>query len=924
MICIGAFPQEYLVSPAPSRFYRPSGLVRLWKKTFQKVCPFCFRDRSSTPITPQLKEVAVTKRSKWGSVMKIGLIGATLCLCLVGISHAQPAHASIRKATNIPAEELGSALATVAKDYDFQVLYRTEIVKDLRTQGAVGSLTSDEVLTKVLSGTGLTYKYLDSNTVTIMQAPAGAADQSPSDWSNGGGKKSSQDFRVAQVDQGANSQSSAVGSNVSGTQENENNGGLKEIIVSAQKRNERLQDVPVPVTSISGEVLVENNLLQLQDYYSRVPGLNVSPSSSTGNQMAIAIRGITTGIATNPTVGVLVDDVPIGSSIQQGGGDTIPDLDPGDLARVEVLRGPQGTLYGANSMGGLIKFVTADPSTDAVTARIQAGTDGIHNGSGPGYNFRGSVNVPVSDTVAVRASAFTREDPGYIDNPTLGINGINEQRVSGGHLAALWRPSDVFSVKLSALYQYSEADGANNEVILPGVGDLEQNYARGVGGYYRRLEDYSATIVGKVGGIDIISTSGYVDNKFADSLDYSYALAPLAQQLFGVGGVLDYGSTHDGKFSQEIRLSSSIGTQFDWLLGGFYNREVIQYVQNLYAIHPASGATAGLIVASNNYGGAYEEYAGFTDLTYHFTDRFDVQVGGRQSYINYPSGPSVTTGPFVGGATLVAPSSTYKADAFTYLVTPRFRFSPDFMVYARAASGYRPGSGVFNPPATATCVIFKLPCELAPDKTKNYELGAKADVLDHKLSLDASVYYIDWTGIQLNLASPSGIDYSTNGGKAKSQGLELAANARPTEDLTVSAWVVFSDAVLTQNLGANSTAAGNDGDRLPNSSRFSSNLSLKQNFPLIDNWIGFAGGTLAYIGNSEGPFQRTFTRQYFPAYAKTDLVAGARRDSWTVNIFANNVADKRAIIGGGLGTYPPDAFTVIQPRTVGINVVKTF
>ena len=142
--------------------------------------------------------------------MKIGLIGATLSLCLIGISHAQTAHASIRKTTNIPAQELGSALETVAKDYDFQILYRTEIVKDLRTQGAVGSLSSDEVLTKVLSGTGLTYKYLDSSTVTIMQAPAGAADQSASDASNGGGKKSSQDFRVAQVDQGANSQSSPV------------------------------------------------------------------------------------------------------------------------------------------------------------------------------------------------------------------------------------------------------------------------------------------------------------------------------------------------------------------------------------------------------------------------------------------------------------------------------------------------------------------------------------------------------------------------------------------------------------------------------------------------------------------------------------------------------------------------------------------
>src|SRR6202453_4864107 len=252
MICIGAFHREYLVSTAPLRFYRPSGLDHLCKKTFRKVCPFCFRNRSSTPTTPQLKEGAMTKRSNWGSVMKVGLIGTTLCLCLVGISHAQTAHATIRKTTNIPAEELGAALQTVAKDYDFQILYRTEIVKDLRTQGAVGSLSSDEVLTKVLSGTGLTYKYLDPSTVTIMQAPAGAADQSASDASNGGGKKSSQEFRVAQVDHGANSQSSPVGSKVSGTQENDNKVGLQEIIVTATKRAERPQDAAMAASVITG------------------------------------------------------------------------------------------------------------------------------------------------------------------------------------------------------------------------------------------------------------------------------------------------------------------------------------------------------------------------------------------------------------------------------------------------------------------------------------------------------------------------------------------------------------------------------------------------------------------------------------------------------------------------------------------------
>ena len=131
----------------------------------------------------------------------------------------------------------------------------------------------------------------------------------------------------------------------------------------------------------------------------------------------------------------------------------MPDFDPGDLQRIEVLRGPQGTLYGASSVGGLLNFVTVDPSPAGVSGRLEAGGNSVQNGSELGYTFRGSVNVPLSSDFAVRASAFTREDPGYIDDPVLDLKGVNEDRASGGHLAALWQPSETFSLKLSALYQ---------------------------------------------------------------------------------------------------------------------------------------------------------------------------------------------------------------------------------------------------------------------------------------------------------------------------------------------------------------------------------------------------------------------------------------------------------------------------------------
>ena len=206
----------------------------------------------------------------------------------------------------------------------------------------------------------------------------------------------------------------------------------------------------------------------------------------------VTIRGLAAGGFTNPTVGIVVDDVPYGASMFAGYGEEAPDVDPSDLARIEVLRGPQGTLYGASSLGGLIKFVTVDPSTDGVSGNVQMGTSSVYNGAGLGYSVRGGVNVPLSDTVAIRASGFTREDPGYIDDPALHSEGVNEGHAAGGRLAALWRPSDVLSLKLSAVIQHSTLDGSPTVDLQPGLVGLQQSDARGSGSYDKRLQAYSA------------------------------------------------------------------------------------------------------------------------------------------------------------------------------------------------------------------------------------------------------------------------------------------------------------------------------------------------------------------------------------------------------------------------------------------------
>ena len=530
---------------------------------------------------------------------------------------------------------------------------------------------------------------------------------------------------------------------------------LQEVIVTAQKKTQNLLDVPVPVTAISADSLSESNQVLLQDYYTRVPGLSVSPTLQ--GQTTVAIRGINTGYGTNPVVGFTVDDVPYGSSTQLGGGPIVPDLDPADLARVEVLRGPQGTLYGASTLGGLVKYVTVDPSLDRLSGRVEAGTSGTYDGADLGYSFRGSVNVPLSDTWAIRASGFTRRDPGYIDNPILHLDGLNENQSSGGRLAALWRPSDTFSLKLSALYEDSSSEGSN-DVNVPtagypttaGLGDLQQNYIRGVGGYRRKVEAYSAIVVAKLGSAELTAISGYNVNSFFNSTDFTSLYGQYTLNQFGTSGTVSYQDVTNSKFTQELRLEMPLGHAVDWLMGAFYTYEKASDDYPLLAQDPPSGEVVGNWGTTYNPT-TYQEYAAFTDFTFKITDRFDVQVGAREAHLSLTS-QTTQTGPFTTvflgqPSPVINPQFDTRDSAFTYLLTPRFKLSPDFMAYARFASGYRPGGPNAIPDAPPT---------FAPDKTNNYELGVKGDFFAHTLSIDASIYYIDWKDIQITLYTPLG------------------------------------------------------------------------------------------------------------------------------------------------------------------------
>ena len=546
----------------------------------------------------------------------------------------------------------------------------------------MGEFSPEEALNQLLKGTGMTFRYVDDKTVTIvpiagtisptalpLTSALGAGGSASGEFRKEGKGGSSDEFRVAQADSGAAGSAPAVDKKSERAAEGPT---LQEIVVTAQKREERLQDVPVPVSVISGASLVESDQMRIQDYALTVPGFSVS--GQNGFYQNLSIRGITTGTA-NPTVGIMIDDVPFGSSSIDGGGLFVPDIDPGDLSRVEVLRGPQGTLYGASSMGGLLKFVTIDPSTAEVSGRLSAGTSSISNGSELGYNARGSVNVPLSDSRAIRLSGFTREEPGYIDNPVTLRDDINKTTAYGGRMAALWRPSDSFSLRVSALYQDVKIGGDNYAEVTPGLGNFEQTEVLGAGRSDMKVQVYSATVTANLGAMNLTAISGYNVNSSLASQDYSAVVG--GQEPFPTvsGARLDL-DMNNAKFTQEIRLAMALGTGAEWLLGGFYSHEHTSYLQNLYPEDPITGAIPGKWVLFS-VPQTYTEYSGFTDLTFHVTERLDIQLGARDSQIKQTSSETQSGAAYaalIGSPDpVIYPAVDSSVNAFTYLVTPRLK-----------------------------------------------------------------------------------------------------------------------------------------------------------------------------------------------------------------------------------------------------------
>jgi len=703
---------------------------------------------------------------------------------------------------------------------------------------------------------------------------------------------------------------------------------LPTVIVTANKRTQNVQDVPMAVSVMGGYQLERMNAADFGDYLTKMPGVNVISAGEGMTQ--IVMRGVTSGSRQpNASVGTYIDDAPFGSSTVYAIGALLtPDIDPSDLERVEVLRGPQGTLYGSNTLGGLIKFVTRPPDATAFSGRAQVDGSSLDHG-GNGFGARLMLNAPlVTDKLAVRVDGFKRHDPGYIDDIGKGVKDANDARVDGGRAQLLWTPNDRVSLRVSALFQNLEGDDLANggidvdpHTLQPLYGPYTSRHSPGTGQLDLGYRMYDATLTADFGWATLVATTSYNHLDLDQTFDLTAAYGPILGPLFGLpnAGFSERTPVTQNKFTQEIRLQSPATQQLEWRVGVFYTHERSRYGQTVLSFDAITGAPLPLpTLADLSLGPAtFTEWAGYGDITWHFTPRFDVLVGVRQTH-------DKTQYTQTGDGLLVGPSSfttTGTDTPTTYLVSPSFKLTDDVMLYARVASGFRPGGpNVGVPPGLGAPVTF------GPDKLVNYEVGLKTTLLQHTMTFDVDAFYIDWSHIQLE-SNIAGIGFLSNGGKAKSQGLEAALEYRPVAGLTLTANASWTDAKLTQDTP--SGLVGFKGDRLPYVPRWNANVGAEYNFPIANGWSGYVGANYGYVGSRITDFQSAQDARYnLPSYRVLDLHAGVNFGKWSFGAFVKNATDSRGITVLSFETTDPTAApfsaTYVQPRLVGVTASVDF
>jgi iron complex outermembrane receptor protein len=700
---------------------------------------------------------------------------------------------------------------------------------------------------------------------------------------------------------------------------------LETVIVTAEKREESLQNVPMSVTALSGGELDRLQDRSFADYAALVPGLSLQTAQPGSTRLTL--RGQNAG-GDGSTVAVYIDESPFGSSnALANGAFNTGDLDTWDMQRIEVLRGPQGTLYGANSEGGLLKFVTNAPVLGSLSGAAEVTGESVDHG-GKGGDVHAMVNLPLGDMMAFRISGFAQDVPGYISDPSSGERNVNDGHEEGGRASFLVAPTDALSIRLTALSQQAKYSGTNsvdiNPVTLqPLYGNLTQERFLQEPSSFK-YENYSATITWNPGPLSVLSNTSYGIVDADTDTDATPVYGPLAGALFGLtpaasGALLD-DNVSTKKFTQEIRLTSPSTNSLEWQVGGYYTRETSVLNEILNAAELPAGTQLGL-VEQPLIDSVYKETAGFGDLTYHFNSQFDIQVGGRYSHNEQTFEQTTTFNPLISPTPQYVPGSS-SGNVFTYSASPSWHVDANTMVYVRVATGYRPGGpNDVPPPPLAPASV---PRQYAADKTTNVELGIRSTQLDGMVSIDVAAYHVNWKDIQL-LEDVEGFGINANGGTARTQGLEWTFGYVPVRGLKFQ-WIgAFTEANLTSPAA---TLNALSGAPLPWAPKWTTALDGEYDWTVFGGVKGFVGATWSYVGSRSSDFSSIAAAPpvVLPSYNTTAVRLGLENDRYRVMLYGKNLSDANGITyyTSAAGGSPYSTITVIQPRTFGLALSAKF
>jgi outer membrane receptor protein involved in Fe transport len=744
---------------------------------------------------------------------------------------------------------------------------------------------------------------------------------------------------------------------------------VQEIVVTAEKRSSTVQSTPISITAITGTQLQEQGISSVMAMAVTTPGISMRTSGP--GQTELEMRGMASGGGSSPTVGFYLDETPLTPPAASLNGKVVIDPSLFDLNRVEVLRGPQGTLYGAGSMGGTIKLVTNKPDLENYSGNFEtilSGTDG--GGVNPTGNI--AVNLPiVEDKLAVRIVGTEKYVSGWIDrivvspfpaptNPCAAysagtgvgcirgnvlapgeqrqtIPNVNWELLQGARASVLAKPTDDLTLTGLVMYQRISAGGYNEYDMPPGPNPVEAHYqpfdlAEPVSDTFKL---YSGTINYDFGFASLTSNTSYWSREEKNSQDISEALRSNFGVFYGVdilAPIIFAEDDYSNQFSEEVRLASEGDGALQWIVGAFYSdfESTFLDINQAPAFAPASvgGAAAnplGLVYdAKNPY--HVDQYAVFGEASYKFFDVWKLTAGLRwydyQTHVDEQQEGNLTAS---GNATPTFAQFNTSASGVTPKINLAWQPTEDLTMYATASKGSRPG-GV-NLPLPPFCQATQE--TYAPDSSWDYEIGEKARLFDNRVTVNSDFFYIQWKGVQQLINQACGYSLTTIAGDAVSYGPELEVSARLTSELTFTFNGAYTDAHLTTinpAVAQVATTALTPGTPILNIPNYTESASLTYTHPISDQYSVMARITNSYIGPST---DTSFTYVHLDPYDIIGIRTGLEGENWSGYFFIDNLTNKHAELSTNTTSFSwivPSVTRVAtnQPRTFGVDLNYRF